>query len=298
MSAPLAYLNGNFVAATEAQIAVDDVGFTFGATVSERLRTFGGKLFLLDEHLARFARSLEIIELKLSLSIAALRSAAEELTRVNYSLLPAGSDLGLCLFATPGSASSENPTVCMHTNPLSFPHFVPLYDQRQTLVVANFRQPPSACWPSELKCRSRMHYFLGDRAAAKTNPHARALFLDLDGFVSEVSTANILIHREQEGLISPPLEKILPGISLAFVQRLAKRLKIPFCYRDITVAEVVQANEVMLCSTSPCLWAVSQVDENPIRDRSGTRVMAQLSEAWKKDVGLDFEVQARQMAGK
>ena len=87
MSAALAYLNGNFVAATEAQIAVDDVGFTFGATVSERLRTFGGKLFLLDEHLARFARSLEIIELKLSPSVAALRSAAEELTRVNYCLL-------------------------------------------------------------------------------------------------------------------------------------------------------------------------------------------------------------------
>ena len=57
MSDPLAYLNGRYLPFSQAAISVTDGGFVQGVTVAEQLRTFGGKLFRLEQHLARLARS-------------------------------------------------------------------------------------------------------------------------------------------------------------------------------------------------------------------------------------------------
>jgi len=59
-SEPQAYLNGQWLPASQASIGLADAGFVLGATVSEQLRTFGGKLFRLEAHLDRLERSLAI----------------------------------------------------------------------------------------------------------------------------------------------------------------------------------------------------------------------------------------------
>ena len=48
-----AYLNGAWLPASELSIPVGDLGFLVGATVVERLRTFNGRPFRMDEDLAR-----------------------------------------------------------------------------------------------------------------------------------------------------------------------------------------------------------------------------------------------------
>ena len=53
MSEPQAYLNGRFLPASQTMIPPVDAGFVLGASVTEQLRTFGGQLFRLDDHLAR-----------------------------------------------------------------------------------------------------------------------------------------------------------------------------------------------------------------------------------------------------
>src|SRR5690606_31815649 len=60
MSTPVAYLNGRWVEAAELAVPIADLGFTMGVTVTERLRTFGGRVFRQAEHLARFSHSLSI----------------------------------------------------------------------------------------------------------------------------------------------------------------------------------------------------------------------------------------------
>ena len=45
MTHPLAYFNGRILAAAELSLSIHDLGFTSGAAVSERFRTFGGRLF-------------------------------------------------------------------------------------------------------------------------------------------------------------------------------------------------------------------------------------------------------------
>lgn len=300
MPEPIAYLNGRRVPLSQAAVGVFDGGFVQGTTVAEQLRTFGGKLFRLDLHLQRLARSLEIVGVDSGMSLDDLGRIATELAAENYALLSLGEDLGVTIFITPGIypayaalARERGPTVCVHTQPLPLAHIAELHERGQKLVTTDVMQVPRACWPPELKCRSRMHYFLADRRAGEIEPGARALVLDEDGFITEASTANVLVF-ECGSLVSPPREKILPGVTVAVVEELAKSLGIPFLHRDLSPDNAAKADEVLLCSTTPCVWSVTHLNGKPIgRGRPGS-VAVRLRDAWSQMVGIDIEKQARQ----
>lgn len=302
----LAYLNGKLVPAAEAVVPVYDAGFVLGTTVAEQLRTFGGRLFRLEQHLARLEHSLEIVAVELGLSMAELGEAAEDLAARNHGLQDPGDDLGLSMFVTPGPYSTmsalvgpdanRGPLVCMHTYPLPFHLWADKYRAGQSLVVTGVQQVPPACWPVELKCRSRMHYYLADLQARRIEPGARALLLDADGHVLEASTANICVFRRGEGLVSPPKEKILPGVSIAVIAELAGAVQIPFNHRDLTVDELRDADEVLLCSTSPCVWPVLRLNGQPIGAGKPGETFQRLLTAWSELTGVNIQSQAERFA--
>jgi branched-chain amino acid aminotransferase len=301
MSEPLAYLNGHYLPFRQAAISVTDGGFVQGVTVAEQLRTFGGKLFRLEQHLSRLARSLSIVGIELGMPIDKLGAIARDLAAKNHSLLDPADDLGLSMFVTPGPYSTfaagsvvPGPTVGLHTYPLPFHLWHDKYERGESLVVTDVMQVPSACWPTELKCRSRMHYYLADKQARQKEPGARALMLNEQGCVTEASTANILAYYRNAGLVSPPKEMILPGVSAATVEELAGSLGIPFSFRSLTVDDVVAADEVLLCSTSPCVWPVTRLNGRLMGDGKSGDVGGRLLTAWGELVGIDIPGQARQ----
>jgi branched-subunit amino acid aminotransferase/4-amino-4-deoxychorismate lyase len=300
---PLAYLNGRWIPVSQAAVAVSDGGFVQGVTVAEQLRTFGGRLFRLEQHLDRLENSLAIVGINPGLRREDFVEIAHTLAEQNHKLLDPADDLGLSMFVTPGpyatfaaAAAQRGPTVGMHTYPLPFGNWVEKYARGDSLVVTGVRQVPAECWPLALKCRSRMHYYLADRAARAIDPAARALLLDEQGLVSEASTANVLVYRAGEGLVSPPRERILPGISVAVLEELACRLHLPFTRRDLTVADVASADEVLLSSTSPCVWSVTRLNGQPIGNGQPGPIGARLRAAWNGLVGLDIEAQAQKFA--
>ncbi|HZL90526.1 MAG TPA: aminotransferase class IV [Pirellulaceae bacterium] len=303
MPRPVAYLNGQIVDAQAAVIPATDAGFVLGVTVAEQLRTFGGKLFRLDRHLQRLSHSLEIVGIDPGVPLAELGRGAEEMADRNHRLLDPDDDLGLSIFVTPGPyatfdtvAPRSGPTVGIHTYPLPFHLWHDKYEAGQSLVVTDVMQVPSACWPAELKCRSRMHYFLADKKARQVEPGARALLLDASGQVVEASTANVLIFRANEGLISPPREAILPGVSVAVLAELAAGMKIPFVHRRLDPADIAAAGEVMLCSTSPCVWPVTRFSGQPIGNGRCGPVVKELLKKWSQLVGVEVAAQAARFA--
>jgi branched-subunit amino acid aminotransferase/4-amino-4-deoxychorismate lyase len=301
-----AYLNGNFIPAEQLTVPVYDTGFVLGATVAEQLRTFGGSLFRLDRHLERLAHSLEIVGVDTGLTMAELGDAACRLVRENHAQLNAGDDLGLSMFVTPGPYSTmttvvprsatRGPTVAMHTYPLPFALWAGKYQTGQSLVTTDVQQVPATCWPAELKCRSRMHYYMADSKAMKQEPGARALMLDTDGLVLEASTANIFIYTDDAGIVSPPREKILPGVSVSVVFELAQQMGIPVQHRDLTLDDLFAADELMLSSTSPCVWPVTRLDGRALRRRGMGPLCQRLLDAWSDLVGIDIVHQATAFA--
>lgn len=298
----LAFYNGQFVPASQLAVPVHDAGFVQGVTVAEQLRTFGGKLFRLPQHLERLARSLEIVGVDPGVPLASLGETARELAANNHALLTPGDDLGLSIFVTPGPYTPfappgpAEPTIGMHTYPLPFLLWSSLYDHGQALVTTSVRQVPGECWPAELKCRSRMHYYLADRQARARESGARALLLDMQDRVTEASSANVVVYVAGKGIVSPPRERILPGVSVAVLEELAGQLGIPFLHRDLFLADVAAAGEVMLCSTSPCVWPCSRLDGRPFSGGVPGEVARKLLSAWSELVGLDIVEQARRFA--
>jgi branched-subunit amino acid aminotransferase/4-amino-4-deoxychorismate lyase len=301
-SCPLAYLNGQLVNEDRLSVAVYDAGFVLGAVVAEQLRTFSGRLFQLDSHLRRLERSLAIVGVDPGRTTNELREAALSLVACNHSLLAPGDDLGLSIFVTPGPyptfapCAPRIPTVAMHTYALPFHFWADAYQCGRQLWVSSVRQVPPDCWPAVLKCRSRMHYYLADREAQQLDPSARALLLDQNGYVGESSTANVLAVFADEGLVSPREERILPGISLATVKQLAASLRLPFSQRDLLPEDLEQADELLLCSTSPCILPVCRLNGKPLGGAKPGPIFSRLLKSWSELVGLDIAEQARRFA--
>lgn len=296
MQQELAFFNGRFCAPAELTLPIDDLGVLQGVAVSERLRTFRGVLFRPREHLRRLENSLRIINLQLHQHLEQIHQIAQELVRHNHALLRSGDDLGLALFATPGRSGQACPTLGIHTYPLPFAQWVSQYKRGQALTETKIRQVPDSCWPASLKCRSRMHYYLADLLAGKEDPGSRAVLLDQDGCVSEASTANIVFYSEEEGLVSPPREQILPGVSLSVLDELAGELQIPMTYRNFRLDELARADEILLCSTSPCVWPVTRLNRRPAGRGAEGAIYRTLLAAWSDLVGLDIVAQAGRFA--
>ncbi len=302
MPEPLAYLNGRLIAASQALVSVEDAGFVLGVTVSEQLRTFGGRLFRATDHLRRLRRSLEIVGVRPEAPLDEIGHMAFELAEYNQRLLAPADDLGLTIIVTPGTyaayAGEGKPrgTVCIHTYPLPFHLWVEKYTRGQSLVTTPVEQVSARSWPPELKCRSRMHYYLADREAARIDPGSRALMLSGQGFVTETATANVVIYDEVEGLVSPPHDSILPGISLAVVRELANQLDIPYSQRLLTPRDLAVADEVLLASTPYCLLPVTRFNGRSIGGGEPGPLFRGLLDAWSHTQDVDIAAQAVQFA--
>ncbi len=302
MIEPQAYLNGNWIPASSAWVPVTDAGFVLGVTVAEQLRTFCGRIFRLEDHLDRLERSLQVIGVDPGLNRQQWIAIACELVERNKNFLARGDDWGLSIFVTPGiyhiygPAEHSRPTVGLHAYPLPFYLWAGKYRSGQALVTTPIRQVAGQCWPPDVKCRSRMHYYLADRLAIQKDPEARAVLLDREDCVLETSTANISIYRKGDGLISPPLEKILHGISLAVTFEIAGSLGIPCRQSDLTVEDLASADEIILTSTPMCLLPVTRFNGRPIGCGRPGEISQKLLLAWGKTAGLDIVGQAEQFA--
>lgn len=306
MNQPWAFLNGRMIPAGELAIPAYDAGFVLGATVSEQLRTFGGKLFKVEEHWKRLGRSLEIVGIEPQIALDELATAAAELVAANHKRLDPADDLGLSLFITPGPYATlappnvpRRPTIGMSTYPLPFQLWAEKYETGELLVTSTVRQVAAESWPREIKCRSRMHYYLADQEVRRRAPGARALLLDERGCVNETATANVLglADSGNHGAIwTPRRDAMLSGISCAVVQELA--------YRRLEVREFGEGEfppeqfardmrELWLTSTPFCVLPVAKLDDAPIGDGKPGTMYRKLLAAWSEEVGVDIAGQAR-----
>ena len=302
MLEPQAYFNGDWIPASSAGIPITDAGFVLGVTIAEQLRTFSGHIFRLEDHLDRLDHALRVIGVDPGLNRRQWIAIAQELVERNSQFLTPGDDWGLSIFVTPGiyhsygSSEDTRPTVCLHTYPLSFHLWAEKYRTGQALVTTPIEQVPPLCWPPEIKCRSRMHYYLADKLALKKDPGARAVLLDREGYILETSTANVLIYRNGEGLISPSKDKILHGISRAVVYEIAGRLGISCHERNLTPDDLVSADEIILTSTPMCLLPVTRFNGQPIGGGRPGEISQKLLADWSKIAGLDIVGQAERFA--
>lgn len=297
MSPPLiAILNGEVVEATRMVIPATDAGFVQGITLAEQIRTFRGQPFLVERHLDRLFHGAHLLGFSLqSHHREELHAAVKMVAERNFKNVSPEGDLGITVFVTPGTypaypeSADSGPVRGVHSYPLKFDRWRELYSCGVDLLTVSVTQVPQACWPSQLKCRSRMHYYLAAREARQQKQDAHALLLDSDGYVSETPIANI-VAVFNEHFVSPPLDAILPGISLQYLFELAGQLGMKTQYRRLTVDDLKQADELLLTSTPFCLLPVGSVDGEALPETHP--VFDRLIAAWSEAVGVSIVGQA------
>lgn len=309
---PIAWLNGMVLPEAALSVPVGDAGFVLGATVTEQLRTFRGRLFSPKAHAERLADSLAITGIDLAtargphgeplgLTVPDVIAAAARVAEHNAALRPADDDLGLVIFATPGDLAAQHdgqpgtPRVAIHSFPLAFRLWHQAYATGVALRRVRIRQVPDDCWPVRLKCRSRMHYHLADREAAALEPGSKAILEDLDGAICETSTANLIaVH---DSVLSPPTHA-LAGVSLGYVQALAVQQGLAWEPRRLVAADLASADELLLSSTPNCLLPATRYEGQPVGDGQPGPVFRRLLDAWTASVGVDIAEQARRGAAR
>jgi branched-chain amino acid aminotransferase len=299
MNLSQAYFCGMWMPLQDAQLPLSDVGFGLGVTVVERLRTFAGRPFRVEEHLQRLQRSLEIVGWNAASIVDEVRNAVAAFPDVNAELMAPGDDWYIAIFVTPGdSSAATQPRIGVHGGPLPFAVWADKFETGVDVVITDVRQTPANCWPPELKCRSRMHYYLADQEAARRQPGARAVLLDQQGYIGEASTANVVAYFADRGLVTPRIEGVLPGISQQVLFELADEAGLSRTEADLLPAEFAAADELFITSTSICLQPIVRVDGKTIGAGAPGPVYRKLLTAWSDKVGVDVPAQARQFANR
>lgn len=289
-SEPIAYSNGRLVPPGELALSVADAGFVSGVTVTDFCRTYRHRLFRWPAHLARLRRDCAACHVPLPVPDAELTAAAERIVAHNAPLLAESDDLALVTFATPGplgylTGRAENgpPTVGMHTLPLPVTRYRRFFTDGVTLELAG---PLPTGLPLDAKHRSRLHWWLADRAGSE--PGAVPTLLAADGS-PDTAIGGVLVVRDGV-VVRPPAGSVLESVSVGVVRELCGRLGLPFAE---DVASFADATEMLLAGSGFGLAGVRRVVGGREFDWPGP-VLVRLQAAWSDLVELDV---VRQMTG-
>ena len=287
----IAWKNGQWLPLEQVSLTLDDWGMIQGAVIVDRLRTLDTRPLDVALHLARLKSNCESIGID-SAELDQLGDVIVECARHNQSRL-ADRDFSIVVLVTPGLTSAEHaPTLIVHIQPLKWAAIEHWYQHGQTLVVATNRNVPPACWSPQLKTRSRLQYYLADKEALECGgPHAGAVLLDTDGYVTETSAANVLVVDRAGNICCPPAQEILGGISLMRTLRLADASGLKVIRQAISLAMIESAREVILTGTSACIWSASKFGEVDLSNPTEQPVFRELLAGWISDVGFDFRSQ-------
>lgn len=304
MSEDLTYLNGTFVAGAAARLPVWDYGIVQGATVTDLVRTFGGRAYRLDEHLDRFLDSLSVLSIELPEDRGRIAEIVREIIRRVRGRRDgnAATDFGVVMFATPGRFggyagfleppnSLDRPTLCVHPFPLRFAEYREGYRNGIALVTPNIPAIPEETISPTIKVRSRLHWYLAGKAARAIDPEAAALLCDRDGYVTETATGNLFAVMGDR-LLTPRAERTLPGISQQVIVELCIDEGLAVERADLTVDELQTADEILLSSSTYCLLPVSRLNQKPVGSGRPGPVFERLIRRWSVEVGVDIVAQA------
>jgi branched-chain amino acid aminotransferase len=294
------YINGKMVPESKAAVSLFDVGRLYGATFYESIRTFRHQPFKLEEHIHRLERSLRYAGFLHYLDVNRVTEAVEGVLGANLPLVEKEDDIWMCVEVTPGNTfpmpilKQENttPSVFAYTFPLPFHEYVSYYTEGKPLVTSQYRNIPPQCYEQRCKNRSRLPHFLSKLHGMRSDPKAFALMLDLDGYITETTGANIFFTID-EVLYTPTTRNILNGISRQYVLHLAERGAMNTIETDLTLYDAYNADEAFLTTSSYCILPVSTIDGKKIGVQCpGSRTKA-LLDAWSDEVGVDIIGQAQ-----
>ncbi len=260
------YMSGTLVDKEDARISVFDHGLLYGDGVFEGIRSYGGTVFRLQQHLDRLWHSAKAILLEIPIGKEEMARAIEHTLAVNgiedgyiRAIVTRGcGTLGL----DPNECS--NPQVVIITDHISlYPDA--LYRQGLEIVtVSTIRNDPAALSP-RIKSLNYLNNILAKVEGLQAGC-IEALMLNQKGELAECTGDNIFLVRDRRLLTPPNNAGILEGVTRQAVMELAVEAGITVREVPLTRHDVYVADECFLTGTAAEVIPVVKVDSRPIGD--------------------------------
>lgn len=279
-------IDGDVVVPERATISVYDRGFLYGDSVFETIRTYGGKLYALEEHLARLEDSAGKMGIDMPVDVPVL---AEETRR------------GVALS---GNAESYARVMLTRgTGPLGLDTALAEGGSCRVILVEPLVTPPAAhyehgisAWcvetvrASDAVDSAKLGNYLASALAlrkARAAGAVEALVVNRDGLVVEGTTANVFAVKDGV-LITPPLDiGVLAGITRAIVLAIAQELSISVEERALSRQAIQAVDELFLTSSIREVLPVVRVDDATIGSGKPGEITRKIHRALRRRVGLD-----------
>ena len=252
----LVYLNGAYRPLAEAAVNVLDRGFTFGDGVYEVIPVYNRRVFCGAAHLARLDNSLRAIQMANPLSRA---DWAAVFARLIEAL--AESDQSIYLQITRGPAEREH-AMPRQTRPTVFAMSRPLARRDVARGIRAITHEDIRWQCCDIKAITLLASVLLRRRAEERD--AREAILIRDDRLTEGAASNVFICNK--GVISTPEQDrhVLPGITRGVLIDLLRENAMACRERPIERAELCQAEEIWLTSSTWEIAPVVQLDNTPV----------------------------------
>jgi D-alanine transaminase len=268
-------VNDRFVERTEATVDIEDRGYQFGDGVYEVIRVYGGAPFLLDEHMARLARSLREIRLEPPYGIDELTDKIRRLITLNalgdgivYLQITRGVSP-----RTHGFPKNAHSVLTAYTQTLDRP-LQALQEGIRAHLTEDIR------W---LRCDIKSLNLLGSVLAKQEalDKGCAEAILHRGKTVTEGSASNVFALIGGVWFTHPANHLILDGITRRSVLRIMQELDMPAKEEAVTVEQLLAAEELIVTSTTQEVMPVVAVDGRPIGDGSVGPWTRRLQEAFE-----------------
>ena len=258
------YIDGKLYDKEDAKISVYDHGFLYGDGVFEGIRSYGGKVFRLAEHLDRLWDSAKAIWLEVPISKQQMAKAIEDTLAVNGI-----GDGYIRVIVTRGAGTlGLDPNRCSHPQVIVIADLISLYPDElyqeglEIVTVSVMRNHPAALSP-RIKSLNYLNNILAKIEGLQAGC-MEALMLNHKGEVAECTGDNLFLVRQQR-LLTPPNEAgILEGITRDAVIGLALGMDIDVAEVPLTKHDVYIADECFLTGTAAEVVPVVKVDSRTI----------------------------------
>jgi branched-chain amino acid aminotransferase len=258
------YINGKLHNKDDAKISVYDHGLLYGDGVFEGIRSYGGKVFRLQEHLDRFWLSAKAILLEIPGTKQEMAKAIEDTLKVN------GIEDGYVrLIITRGVGTlGIDPNKCGDPQVIIIADSIALYPDElyrkglEIITASTVRTQASAVSP-RIKSLNYLNNILAKIEGLQAGC-VEVLMLNSKGEVAECSADNIFLVRDGR-LETPPRDAgILEGITRGAVIDLARDAGIEVREIVLTRHDVYIADECFLTGTAAEVIPVVKLDGRTI----------------------------------
>ncbi len=267
----VAYFNGKIVSESQVVVPFRDRGFKYGDAVFDMTRTFGHRIFKLDEHLDRFYKSLDYVRIDPGISKQEMRDATLQVVEQNLKLIDGDDDYwvgqrvsrGVDLVGGDMWSTDGGPTVIIECTPLPLVPRARLYrDGIDVWVPSTRRISPESLSP-RAKSHNYLNLIMADLEAKEYDPEAWAILLDSRGFLTEGIGSNVFVIKDGVAY-TPKAQYVLGGISRETAIELAEEIDLEVVETDLDMFDATTADEVFLTSTSLCICPVRKVQGSTV----------------------------------